>query len=225
MRSIRFDDKETREERAKQDNLAPVRYSLDHFTEKCVQHYSVGSYVTIDEMLEAFRGRCKFRQYIANKPAKYGIKIYAALDSRMFYTHNIEVYAGKQPDGPYKVSNDAQSVVLRLIKHCSGTGRNITADNYFSSVPLANTLVDNHRLTFVGTLRKNKREIPPIFIDKKMRGVHSSMFAWGVDSNKRMLTSYVPKKNKNVLMLSTFHKDDDIDQESGDLQKPSVITF
>lgn len=25
-------------------------------------------------MLEAWRGRCKFRQYIANKPAKYGIE-------------------------------------------------------------------------------------------------------------------------------------------------------
>lgn len=225
VRAIRFDDKETRTERAKQDNLAPIRYIVDFFTEKCVQHYSVGAYITIDEMLEAFRGKCKFRQYIANKPAKYGIKIYAVVDSRMFYTHNIEIYAGKQPDGPYKVSNDAQSVVLRLIRHCSGTGRNVTADNFFSSIPLANTLLDQHRLTYVGTLRKNKREIPPFFVNSKTRPLHSSVFAWGVGSNKCMITSYVPKKYKNVLLLSTFHGDDEIDPESGELNKPSVITF
>lgn len=143
----------------------------------------------------------------------------------MFYTHNIEIYAGKQPDGPYKVSNDSQSVVVRLIRHCSGTGRNITADNYFTSVPLANTLLDEHRLTYVGTLRKNKREIPPIFLNTKIRPLHSSLFAWGVDSNKCIITSYVPKKYKNVLLLSTFHDDDEIDGQSGELKKPSVITF
>ncbi|KAJ8958372.1 hypothetical protein NQ314_006433 [Rhamnusium bicolor] len=51
------------------------------------------------------------------------------------------------------------------------------------------------------------------------------MFAWGIDPNKCLLTSYVPKKNKNVLMLSTFHEDDDIDPESREQMKPSVITF
>lgn len=225
VQAIRFDDKDTRAERAKEDNLAPVRDILHQFIEKCVQHYTVGSYVTIDEMLEGFRGRCKFRQYIANKPAKYGIKIYAAVDARMFYTHNIEIYAGKQPNGPYQMNNDAQSVVTRLLRHCSGTGRNVTTDNYFTSVPLANDLRHNHRLTLVGTLRKNKREIPPIFLDTKRRHTYSSMFAWGVDPNKCLLTSYVPKKNKNVLMLSTFHEDDDIDPESREQMKPSVITF
>lgn len=222
---IRFDDIESRAQRVQEDHLAPVRYVLDNFVGKCLQHYSLGNYITVDEMLEGFRGRCKFRQYIANKPAKYGIKIYAVVDSRMFYTHNIEIYAGKQPTGPFELKNDAHSVVIRLLRHCSGTGRNVTTDNYFTSVPLANDLVHNHRITLVGTLRKNKREIPPIFLDTKIRKRSSSMFAWGVDPNKCLLTSYIPKPNKNVLMLSTFHEDDEIDPESGDAMKPSVITF
>ncbi|GBP30200.1 hypothetical protein EVAR_94508_1 [Eumeta japonica] len=32
--------------------------------------------ITLDEQLLAFRGRCAFRQYIPNKPAKYGIKVF-----------------------------------------------------------------------------------------------------------------------------------------------------
>ena len=41
---------------------------------KCKSHYSVGELVTIDEKLEKFRGNCPFRQYIASKPGKYGMK-------------------------------------------------------------------------------------------------------------------------------------------------------
>ena len=38
------------------------------------------------------------------------------------------------------------------------TGRNVTYDNWFTSVPLANDLLDNCGLTSVGTLQQNKAE-------------------------------------------------------------------
>lgn len=77
----------------------------------------------------------------------------------------------------------------------------------------------------VGTLRKNKREIPPLFLNTKIRKEKSSMFAYGqIPNNNCMLTSYIPKRGKNVLMLSTFHDDDEIDLETGNEQKPAVIT-
>lgn len=58
-------------------------------------------------MLEAFRGRCSFKQYIPSKPNRYGIKIFALSDARTFYTiytfyTNMEIYAGKQPEGSSK---------------------------------------------------------------------------------------------------------------------------
>uniref|UniRef100_A0A1B6KLI6 PiggyBac transposable element-derived protein domain-containing protein n=1 Tax=Graphocephala atropunctata TaxID=36148 RepID=A0A1B6KLI6_9HEMI len=74
LRSLRFDDLRTRADRKVTDKLAAVRYLLDHFNNNCKKHYSLSEMVTIDEMLEAFRGRCGFRQYIPNKPAKYGVK-------------------------------------------------------------------------------------------------------------------------------------------------------
>uniref|UniRef100_A0A6P7G9Q2 Uncharacterized protein LOC114337367 n=1 Tax=Diabrotica virgifera virgifera TaxID=50390 RepID=A0A6P7G9Q2_DIAVI len=93
LRALRFDDHTDRNIRMAQDNLAPIRKQFDGFVERCKKNYQIGLYGTVDEMLEAFRGRCKFRKYIANKPAKYGIKIYALVDSTTFYTSNLEIYA------------------------------------------------------------------------------------------------------------------------------------
>lgn len=99
LRHIRFDDKATREERKSVDKLAPIRQVFDIFVTNCKNCYSLGNYTTIDEQLPAFRGRCPFRQYMPNKPNKYGIKIFAMVDARMFYVQNLEVYVGKQPPG------------------------------------------------------------------------------------------------------------------------------
>ncbi|CAH2004387.1 unnamed protein product [Acanthoscelides obtectus] len=179
-------------------------------------------------MLEAFRGRCRFRQYTANKPAKYAIKIYGLVDARTFFTSNLEIYAGKQPDGPFQLKNYAASVVLRLIEPISGTGRNVTTDNYFTSVPLANSLLVNHRITTIGTMRKNKPQITRELLDVKNRPVKSSLFAYGEDSdenpNNCLPVSYVPKRNKNVLLLPTLHDDGKINDDTGDAFKPEVIT-
>lgn len=196
VQAIRFDDRNSRLERKKTDNLAPIRYIFDQFLKSCIESYTISEYSTIDEMLEAFRGRCKFMQYIANKPAKYGIKIYALVDARTFYTSNMEIYAGKQPPGPFQKDNSAACVVKRLIEPIDKSGRNITMDNYFTSVPLANEIYANHRLTIVGTLRKNKREIPPEFTNIKSRPLQSTMFAYGQHTNNSLLCSYVPKKIK-----------------------------
>ena len=111
-------------------------------------------------MLEAFRGRFSFRQYIPNKPAKYGIKIFALVDSACYYMSNLEIYAGKQMDGPQQV-----------------------VDNWFSSISLAEELVQRHKLlSMLGTIRKNQKNLRKTMTQLKVGGdrrfVGSSMFAY-----------------------------------------------
>ncbi|CAD6218015.1 GSCOCG00011413001-RA-CDS [Cotesia congregata] len=221
LSALKFDDIHNRDERKKLDNLAPIREFSENFIKQCQENYTPGAFLTIDEMLQAFRGRCKFRQYIANKPARYGIKIYSMTDSKNFYTYNMEIYCGKQPSGPYQKSNSAFDVVKRLTSPILKTGRNVTCDNYFTSVPLANHLLENNT-TLVGTIRKNKREIPKEMTEIKTRPIYSSKFLF---SNTSMLVSYVPKKSKNVLMYSTLHNSTKIDKETGEKLKPEVVTF
>jgi len=91
---------------------------------------------------------------------------------------------------------------------------------YTTSIPLAIDLLKNHNTTVVGTLRKNKREIPLCcFLETKKRQLNSTMFGYDKDI---LLTSYVPKKNKNALLISTMHEQGVINPESEE-RKPEVI--
>lgn len=216
LRCIRFDDRGTRQSRQATDKLAPIRSVMEKFRQNCLKRYSPGEFVTIDEKLEAFRGRCSFIQYISNKPAKYGIKVYALCDAKTFYTHNFEVYCGKQPEGPYQLSNKPHDIVLRLSSPIWGTGRNITMDNWYGSIPLVQSLFEK-KITCLGTLKKNKTELPVEFQPNKKKAILSTMAGF---QKTVTLISHVPKKNKCVFLISSMHDDAKIDEETN---KPEMI--
>lgn len=178
IRCIRFDDLDTRIQRKVTDKFAPFREVFDLFINNCKQNYSIGEFGTIDETLVAFRGRCPFKMYIPSKPAKYGIKVFSLVDAKMSYTYNLEVYAGKQPPGSFDISNKPEDVVKRLCEPVFGTNRNITLDNWFTSYNLVQTMLTLHKLTIVGTIRKNKRELPTSFVTTKNKPVYSCLYIW-----------------------------------------------
>uniref|UniRef100_A0A1B6I510 PiggyBac transposable element-derived protein domain-containing protein n=1 Tax=Homalodisca liturata TaxID=320908 RepID=A0A1B6I510_9HEMI len=92
LTAMRFDYNRTRDVCTNLDKLAAIREVFQQFNEQCNSHYSVGAYITIDEMLEPFRGRCGFKQYIKSKPARYGIKIFSLAVTRVCYALNMEIY-------------------------------------------------------------------------------------------------------------------------------------
>ncbi|CAL4079077.1 unnamed protein product, partial [Meganyctiphanes norvegica] len=113
--------------------------------------------MTIDEQLLAFRGRCPFRMYIPSKPAKYGIKIIMMCDNNSKYMLNAIPYLGLQSSlGIPRNMGKAHHVTKNLSQDYFNTWRNITTDNWFTSIPLTNDLLDNG-LTTVGTLRAESK--------------------------------------------------------------------
>ncbi|XP_044766245.1 piggyBac transposable element-derived protein 4-like [Coccinella septempunctata] len=221
LRCVRFDNVETRNERRELDKLAPIRELFENFLVNFQANFIPSEFLTVDEQLLAFRGRCGFKQFIPSKPAKYGIKMFALVDAKTSYTMNLETYVGLQPEGPYKLNNSGEEIVLRLVQPIAGTNRNVTGDNWFSSVPLVEKLLRHHKLTYIGTLRKNKREIPPEFLPHKKTEEKSSIFGFKEECT---LVSYCPKKNKSVLLLSSMHHCKTIDVDTGVDKKPIIIT-
>nr|CAH7725072.1 unnamed protein product [Callosobruchus chinensis] len=220
---LRFDNPRDRNERLKTDPTAPVAGIFEQFIKNCQNAYSVGSTVCIDEMLVSFRGRCKFKMFLPNKPDKYGLKLMCLTDARNGYLFNSYIYCGKDSDGrglsedEKKLSKPSQSVI-RLARPIFQTNRNITTDNWFSSTEIARTLKENG-LTFVGTMKKNKREIPANFLPNKKRGIGDSIYGFTEDLT---LISYAGKKGKATILISSMHHNREDDPETG---KPTIVSF
>ena len=81
------------------------------------------------------------------------------------------------------------------------SGRNITMDNYFTTLPVAYYHLLSWKLTITGTLRQNKPYIPKRMAANKLRPEYSSRFAF--HERNVALCSYVPKKKQNCTF--TFH--------------------
>ena len=108
----------------------------------------------------AFNGKCSFKVYMPSKPDKHGIKVWTCCDSKSSYLLNAKIYKGKELDK--KETGQAERVVKDLVYMLKDTGTNVTMDNFFTSIKLSKDLLDNG-LSILGTIRKNKKEIPPSF--------------------------------------------------------------
>ncbi|KAL1251031.1 hypothetical protein QQF64_018827 [Cirrhinus molitorella] len=187
MRYLRFDRKETRR----------CRLSTDKFA----------------LMAEA---RCRFTQYMPNKPDKFGIKFWLAADVETKYVLNSFPYLGKDDSRPATQSL-GESVVLKLVEPFVGKGRNITTDNFFTSIPLANKLLHKNT-SMVGTINKNKRELPP-----SVQGRGELFSTKVLKSDKITLTVYQCKPRRNVTILSTQHQHVAISIDNK--RKPETVTY
>jgi len=89
---LRFDDSTTRARRIANDKLAPIHNIHDKFVAACEANYTPGIGCTVDESLHGFREMCCFKQYVPNKPSKYGIKLYVLAGSKTFYSVSSKIY-------------------------------------------------------------------------------------------------------------------------------------
>lgn len=218
VRCLRMDDKTLRPTLRPNDAFVPARNVWELFIQQCRINYNPGSEVTIDEQFLGFRGRCPFRIYIPNKPDKYGIKFPMMCDATSKYMIDADPYIGKStntggvPLGEFYVKKLSQTI--------HGSNRNITCDNWFTSIPLAKSLLQKpYNLTLVGTIRSNKREIPELLKNSRSRPVGSSMFCF---DGPLTLVSYKPKPAKMVYLLSSCNENAVINDSSG---KPDMILF
>ena len=217
LSALRFDDKTTREARKQDDRMAPFRLVSDLFAAACKKHFNPGKNLTVDERMVPYRGRVKFRVYISNKPDKYGMKLWMLVDSANYYVLNFQPYLGKIGD---KSEKELGKRVVKDLTCYLGHGYHITCDNFFTSARLAQDLLAEQNKTLLGTIRSNRKEVPDQLRPKKDREVLSSSHRF---CEHMTLCSYVPKKNKAVILLSTLHTSGEIPEENNPQKKPQMI--
>eukprot|EP00064_Thunnus_orientalis_P011091 superscaffoldBa00001567_g11121 len=212
---LRFDDRMTRPERNKKDKLAAFRTIWEKWTRRLPLLFNPGRDVCVDEQLVPFKGSCRFRQYMPQKQAKYGLKIWVTCDVKTSYAWKMQIYTGKSDGGAPEV-DQGKRVVLEMTEGLKGS--TVTCDNFFTSYALAEELL-KRKIALVGTVRKTKTELPPQLLQTRQRAPLSSLFAF---TRTHTAVSYIPKRGKIVLLLSTKHREPAVSDT--EKKKPTIFT-
>ena len=165
-------------------------------------------YVSVDETLYPYRGRIGMKQQNPSKPVKYGLLYQSLCDAKVPYTYSTLPYAGKPEvigaNDYYVTGCDEYTKWLVSNFQIYGTlqGRNISLNRYLYSITLAEWCLERN-ITIVSTLKSDRKGIP-----KEMKGVadteeKSTAFCYS-EEEKTMLLSYIDKKKKNILTLTTM---------------------
>ena len=158
--------------------------------------------ITIDEQLISCTARCKFIQYMPNKPDKFGIKFWLAFDVESKYLYNGFSNLGKDwtRSGDDSLPTD---VVMKLMIPLFRQGFNVTCDNFFTSLNLLLKLA-KRQCSLLATIPANRKKIPDLL--KKKRMLHSTMAAHSTGDTTKTIISYQCKQPKSLNILSTLHK-------------------
>lgn len=156
-----------------------------------------------------------------NKPDKLGIKFWLAADAKTCYLVNGFPYLGKDAT---RTTGLGEHVVLKLMDPYLNAGRCVVVDNFLTGKSLAEKLL-GQKITLVGTIRSNRRVLPPIAKSKKdaMERFSTQLFSASLKSGPCSLTVYKSKPTKKVSILSTKHKSIKIDSDPKKL--PETIAF
>ena len=125
------------------------------------QEYIPHKQVSVDEAMIPFKGRLGIKQYMKDKPVRFGIKVWVLADVVTAYCHNFDVYVGKNAEVVKKNLGLSSKVVIELTKPLEMKRYQVYTDNFYTRPQLANYLYG--RNTYLcGTVRTNCKGIQKI---------------------------------------------------------------
>jgi hypothetical protein len=202
---------------ANRDRAFKIRPIIEHFNKAFQDAVEPEECMSIDEHMIKFRGRNIMRQYIKNKPIRWGFKIWARCGSKNGYLYEFDMYTGKKKETEYGLG---ASVVLQLSEKLEGTCAKLYFDNFFTSSELLKLLKEK-KIFACGTVRCDRKDLPTdLKKDKEMeRGEIDCRQADGIYVVKWM-------DNRSVLLLTTISRPDNIitveRREKGKAEKKKV---
>ena len=167
---------------------------------------------SIDEVMVAYKGTTagNLRQYVAKKPDKWGYKLFcrSSVDG---FIHDILMYQGETtfPSHHTALSEEEKAMsvttkfVVALVKTIQDPRNSaVYADNYFTSIGLAEYLRSQYGCRYVGTARENRVGFPPLRSVKEMNKKSVPRGSLDYVSSDGILVARW-KDNNIVTMLST----------------------
>ena len=143
----------------KTDKLRKVESFVNYFKSRCRDLYQPKQNLAIDERMVKSRHRSGIRQYIKDKPTKWGIKLWVLADSSNGYTVDFNVYIGKAAGQNTSANGLGYDVVMKLIRPYMNQGYHLFVDNFYSSLTLFKDLFAQGVLA-TGTIVETRRDFP-----------------------------------------------------------------
>lgn len=161
LSTIHLVDNQQVSEEEKTDKLWKINPWLQKLRRNCLKVVPE-EHNSIDEMMIPFKGKfSKIKQYIKGKPHPWGIKVWARTTPSGCLC-DFEVYQGNRDRKEKSHLGVGADVVLRLCESLPSNipgeqpfNYKITADNFFSGLPLVTSL-QSVGLHYTGTVRPNR---------------------------------------------------------------------
>ena len=192
------------------DPLFKVRPLIDISTPTYQQHFHPRAQLSVDESLAPFKGRLSYKQYIPNKPKKWGVKLWVVCDARTGFCLDWIPYTGHEVAPSRSTDSETERIVKRLVEPFFNSDRAVYMDNYYSSVPLFRQL-KCEGLGACGIIRQNRRGLPEeIYRSGSLRlarGDKSAFYAQGDD-----LLAVSWHDTKRVHMITTIDSNQTVEK-------------
>ncbi|XP_063050427.1 piggyBac transposable element-derived protein 4-like [Engraulis encrasicolus] len=173
----------------------------DDILTACRAYFHPRQNLSVDERMVASKARIRFKQYIKNKPTKWGFKLFVLADSSNGYTCDFSIYGGKtRATSGQGLGFDA--VVNLLHVPSLGTGYNVYVDNFYTSSKL---FLHLRAMSYgaCGTMRQNLRDIPQTQTNALPRNAARGDMRW-IRDGPLLFVKW--KDARDVAMCSTIHK-------------------
>ena len=217
------------EEGQSERRIDKVKSLIDILIPNFQSSYKPSRDVAVDETMVGFRGCFGAKQYMPNKPVKYGIKAFTMADSKNGYVLNVLSYTGRdtlqEASTEYVDLPQPVRIVLHLIELYLDKGHHVFTDRYYTSIPLAQALTD-HSTSFTGTSMRNHVELPDPIRLTPTRLTDNEVKAFRAD-RLLALEWRAAKKKKSLIMISTESSSNMVQVQSRgsqqELHKPFVV--
>ncbi|XP_013391250.1 piggyBac transposable element-derived protein 4-like [Lingula anatina] len=182
------------------DKLYKVRPVLDRIVQKIRTVYAPKRELSLDESMVACKSRCSFKQFMRDKPIRWGLKLFMISESVTGYVCNLKVYTGKEKEG--SDNGATHDVVLSVTSPFLNKGHHLYMDNYYTSVPAFQELL-RRSTPACGTVRANRKGLPNT-VNAKFPVVKELKRGDSIHMYKGSLTAVTWKDKKTVTLLTSL---------------------